>query len=295
MGVITEEFLNFKNASPLFSKIKRKLKSFGAVGLIDENNFPEYVSDVLNILGVSSFKESEAILKVKDKKVCLPKDFKELYAAYKCTDNNSNVDQRYLQNVSVFEYDITTEIFEKGGKCDIKCDYDKNLVERVTLKQFVNDRYITKCYSNPILLKLSPNVKPKCSEDCLNLISTSTYEISINDNTIFTNFEDGAILLQYFAFPLDDEGLPQIPDIIEIEKAVENYILWQIFQDFYLTDDIPNAAQKMQYLEMQYNRSLAEAKYILKLPRFSQLVNYTRRARSVNDVSFFSQMDRKRL
>lgn len=293
MGVISEDYIKFKNTSQLFSKIKRRLKNYDIVGLIDENNFPEYVSEVLKELGVSALKEEEVILRIKNRKACLPKDFEQLYAAYKCT-SEKKTDQRHLQNISVFEYDITTEVFGRKNGCDIKCECDEDIIERVVLKQFVNDRYISSCYVNPILLRLSPNVRGKCSEDCLNLISSSQYEITIDNDTIYTNFDDDAILFKYFAFPLDDDGLPMIPDIIEIEQAIESYILLQIFMDFYLVDDIPNAAQKMQLLQIEHDKAMAKARFIGKLPTFSKLVNAIKDKKGINLVSFFSQIDRNR-
>lgn len=294
MGVISEDYINFKNSSFLFSRIKRRLKNLTVVGLIDENNFPEYVADILNMLGIAVFKEEEAILTVKNKKACLPDDFKLLYAAYKCTPDKPSINKRHYQNRSVFEYDITSEIYCSGQNCNIECDYDDRVIEKLTLRQFVNEGTLETIFTRPTLLKLSPNVKSKYAEDCLNLHSTSTDEITIDNGFIYTNFDDDAkIYIKYYALPLDDEGLPMIPDIIEVEKAIEAYIIYHIFLDAWLTDDIPNALHKMQYLEKEYDEAMGNARYISKLPSFSKMVNQIKTKKGINMVAFFSQIQNR--
>lgn len=292
MGVITGDIINFKSTDHLFSRIKRRLKKFTTVNLIDENNFPELTAHVLETLGISAYKEEEVLIKIKDRKACLPNNFKELHAAYLCQDT-PEASQKHLQNVSVFEYEISDTVYSKRDGCEIECESPDKLMERIVFKQFVNDRYIEHTYKRPILLSLSPNVKAKCTDDCLNLMSTSPYEITIDDNIIYTTFDEGRIYLKYYGFPLDEEGMPMIPDIIQVEKAVEAYIMWQLFMDFYLTDDIPNAGQKMQLLQVEYDKAMAEARYILKLPRFSSMVNLMKTNKGLNSLQFFSQIDRK--
>ena len=88
MGLITSDYIPFKSTEHLFGRIKRRLKGFGIVGLIDENSFPEMVATILNLLGISVFEEKEVLLPIKNKESCMPKDFKFLHAAYKCQNTN---------------------------------------------------------------------------------------------------------------------------------------------------------------------------------------------------------------
>ena len=295
MGVITgANITNFKSTSILFSKIKREFKSFASVNLIDDLDFPTYVAEVLNMLGIAAFKEEEVIITVKKRKALLPKDFKQLYAAYKCTPFNDIKNHTHLQNTSIIENNITSEIIKKSNKFNIECEYTDDIIERVTIKQYVNDSYINTYYKKPILLRLSPNVKSLCSDDCLNLLHSANDEISINNGLIHTNFDDGDILLKYYAFPIDEEGLPMIPDIIQVEKACEWYIKHQLLLNFWLVDDLTNAVNKWQKAEQEYENWMAEARYILKLPAFSTLINSIKTKRSINGISFFSQQDFRR-
>lgn len=63
-------------------------------------------------------------------------------------------------------------------------------------------------------------------------LDDATYKI--NENYIFTNFKDGYIYISYYAFPIDDEGYPLIPEDEKYKKAVKafirlkiDYLLWR--------------------------------------------------------------------
>jgi len=51
---------------------------------------------------------------------------------------------------------------------------------------------------------------------------TLTYKV--NDNFIFTNFEEGQVLVSYQAIPTDDRGYPMIPASVSFKMAVSAYI-----------------------------------------------------------------------
>lgn len=303
MGKITGFSQNkFKSAEYIYSKIKREFKSFGGVNLLDDTDFPLYTAEVLKKLGVAVYKEEDAFLKVQNGKAKLPHDFMYLYAAYKCGHTNTPTHSKNFQNEDLFENDITCEILKRSSECSMEFDCggegDK-IIERIRIKRYVNDKtYLDNEYYHPRLLKLSPNVKDKCSEDCLNLSHHRHChrhdEITINNGHILTNFNDGHIYMQYYAFPYDEEGLPMIPDITEIEKAVEWYIKHQILLNFWFNDDVANIQTKWQKAEIEYEKWMAEARYINKLPAFSTLINTIRNQRGINKVTFFSQIDNKR-
>lgn len=302
MGTITGyNQNNFKSAEYIYSKIKREFSSFGFVNLIDDSDFPLYTSEVLKKLGNSSYKEGEAITKVKDGKAHLPEDFMQLYAAYKCHHCDYENDLLLLQNRNVYLNKIECNVLCRKNDCFLECQDTDKLLERVIVRQYVKDGTLTHTYRHPTLLKLSPNVKQHCSEDCLNLLNENHNnrhghhdEISINNRCIYTNFHDGDIYLQYYAFPQDDNGLPLVPDIIEVEKAIESYIKWQLLLSWWITGAVSDIIQKVQYYEAEYEKWMAEARYIGKLPAFSTMVNSIRNQRGLNMVTFFSQQDRNR-
>lgn len=295
MGVITAESNNyFKPASGLFSRVNRFLSTYGTANLIDEGEFPTYVKEVLRELGIGVYKEQDAVIKVKNFKAPLPKDFSVLYAAYKCTPSFNEKDRIHPQGgASVFS-DITWEVLGTTDGCEVDCcTNDSKIIEKVTVRRYVETKAESSgSFTNPILLRLSPNVKAdKCTEDCQNLLASSAFEITINNGFIFTNFDKDHIYIKYWGMATDENGVPEIPDIEKVEKAIEWYIIWQLSLKWWFNNQVPDLERRWQYAEQQYNDWFEKARYERKMPSFSRMVNWIRRNRGTNKVQLFSQMD----
>lgn len=294
MGIITSGNIKFKSAEYLYSKIKREFKSFGAVNLLDDADFPTYTMNVLNRLGFSALKEEEAILTVRDGKAELPKDLKYIDAAYKCNVNDTCLNGAVIQNRPMYYTDTTYETLRPSKTCELQCQSNDNIVNRVIVRQYLEQGTLSSNYSVKHQLRVSPNVKDRCSDKCLSTMATSYDEITINNGYILTNFDDGDIYLQYYGIALDENSCPMIPDIQQVENAIEWEIKYQILLNFWLVDDLANAVSKWQKAEQQKDMWFAEAKYINKLPSFSKMVDTTRKQRTINKVAYFAQTDNKR-
>lgn len=293
MGAISNLTTEFKSAEYIYTKIKRQWASFDSVNILDDTDFPLYTAEVLQSLGMGVLKESDAFLPIKDDKAKLPDDFKLLHAAYKCSGCKVESVRKNLQNTQIFENNVTKELINRHDKCEIQCECTDEIIEKITIRQYVNDCAESYSYSNVGLLRLSPNVRKYCADNCANINSSSSDEITINNKHIITNFQDGDIYIQYYAFPKDDNGIPMIPDVIQVERAVEWYIKWQVMLNYWLVDELQNAQTKWQKAEQMYTEAFAEAKYLNKLPGFQTMINGLRNRRAINKHSFFSQIERK--
>lgn len=58
------------------------------------------------------------------------------------------------------------------------------------------------------------------------LLADLSYQI--NHDYIFTSFQEGAVELAYYAFPVDDNGLPLVPDDVMYLRAIEAFITERI-------------------------------------------------------------------
>jgi len=65
------------------------------------------------------------------------------------------------------------------------------------------------------------NVVPQSST-----IEDTTYKIT--DSHLFTNFKEGFVYMAYYAFPVDDEGYPLIPEDTKYKEAVKAYVRMKI-------------------------------------------------------------------
>lgn len=164
----------------------------------------------------------------------------------------------------------------------------------MTIRQYVSDGGcdgVNRTYDIVGLLKVSPNARVHCSQDCLNIHPTCNDEITINDGCVFTNFKDADIYIEYYAFPFGEDGSVMIPDIPAVEKMVEWFIKWQLLLNYWFVDDLANAANKWEKAEQLYEQYYAEARFNDKLPSFGKLVDSARKQRTINKVAFFSQID----
>jgi len=82
---------------------------------------------------------------------------------------------------------------------------------------------------NPIFDFL--NYDEAISRQLVTNLGTSIRDVTyhLNDNYIFTSFKDGAkVLFSYYAYPLDKEGFPMIPDNIKFREATAAFLRYKI-------------------------------------------------------------------
>jgi len=71
------------------------------------------------------------------------------------------------------------------------------------------------------------NYEAAVPKETVNMLPYSYKDVTYNtnDNYIFTSFKDGAwVLMSYFAFPVDQEGFPLVPDNIKFKQALQAYV-----------------------------------------------------------------------
>ncbi len=95
---------------------------------------------------------------------------------------------------------------------------------------------------------------------------------SVNNNFIFTSFEDGKVEIAYIAFPVDQNGVPMIPDDRKFVRAVKDYIAHKVTVKLYMKDKI--SPDKMQYVEQQYLHSVGAAEARGKIPDLDQMESW---------------------
>jgi hypothetical protein len=59
-------------------------------------------------------------------------------------------------------------------------------------------------------------------------LCTSDVTYNINDDFIFTSFEEGKVLISYRALPVDSRGYPKVPDDSKFKEAVAAHIKWRL-------------------------------------------------------------------
>lgn len=264
MSVISpHQEVEYESSKYLFARIKRRLKSYNSAGLIDENDFYDYVMDIFDKLGIGGLTEEDAILYIVNKKCKLPENFKQIYTIDKCKEQSTHPILR-PQDGRVFYTDATYE-----SKCKADCCGDK-----VTIRSYIEGIEDIRNYH----IEHRIDIVPKTAH-------LRNHQVYFEDGYIHTQFDEGELYIKYYAYPMDEDGLPMIPKTESIQRLIEYYIVSQLFQDFYWNGDVPDGiAQKLQDARAQYQHAWQQASYESKLPQFATLIDAIRRKRRSLDV-----------
>lgn len=276
--------MNFKTTDSLFAKIKEDLYSFDAAGLIDEGKFHKDVQYILASLGVMWYKDADEMLTVKDYKACLPEDFTLVEAVYRCTPCGNPVElpSGVVFDELTFSHYPETQIPDThvAPTCTDFWGQDPHNIFNVHRQLLIQRGTQVHRYEPPVLMRPgNVNTKRSCSKTCPNVYSQSDITFTIQNRKIYTNFKEGEIMIFYKAFPIDDEtGLPMIPDNVLIEKAIEDYVKYNILKSL-RTNGEADVAQILPLYQRDMDLSMAKAITETKTPSFSTMIHNIRLVR----------------
>jgi len=80
-------------------------------------------------------------------------------------------------------------------------------------------------------------IKMHCS-DSQSLSCESDLTYRLNDNFIFTSFEEGDLEIAYYAYPIDENGYPLIPDDAAVIEAMTWHIAYKIAYKLWKVDEL---------------------------------------------------------
>lgn len=204
------------NKKQFIARLASDLKQFDESNLIDYRVIREEVDSQLKRFGNNLMVGADKVIKVVDGKAKLPDNFWKLDLAVKCEPEGYTVESGSRDAViSSFSYkEITEEELEWDNYLGeyLETDYKK-----ITEVVKVSSSAISLHFNRPQILRLTKGIsRESCSSTCKNLqdmfTHSSPWEISIRNKTIYTNFNDGYIYVQYSGLEVDEEGEIIIPE-----------------------------------------------------------------------------------
>lgn len=245
----------------IIAEIKSSLKQYDNSQLIDDLSLYDHTFKALRKFGNLITSRFEIVADVKDGKAELPKNFSSLRFAIKCDSGwvESDLETDVLQNSYFWKERV--EKTNDWNRCeDCRKEYSEKVI---TEKIYFHNKETRFCYKNPIYLKLGKHInKDFYSSDCLNKkVKNCPYEITINGKTLYANFSEGKIVIQYYGFEIDEDGKPYIPETPQ--ERLETYLTYhlkrKIFEDIWLNSDDSGIESKIQYLLSQEQQELSLA------------------------------------
>lgn len=212
--------------SQLIAEITSDMSQYEELGLIDEISMKRWIRNELLRFGGNLMDLCETTLRVKNNQVQLSDDFWSLYLAVRCepagyeiTDGSKDI----LQNSSFYR-----ERIERDAEWDNQSESFKYRNHKQVIENFVfRDASVNFYYNNAQFLRLSKGMKrdvchPQSKHLNREITRNLPYEINIRQQTLYTNFKEGYIYMQYYGLPTDEDGELMIP--VTQHRSIEKYL-----------------------------------------------------------------------
>ena len=110
----------------------------------------------------------------------------------------------------------------------------------------------------------------------------------LNNDYIFTNFKYGFIEMSYKAYPVDEMGMPMVPDNIKFIKAVEWYLISRIDYKRWRTTRNPSDEKMWLYSDKEYLWYAQSARSAAHMPSLAMMESIKRMMlRSIPKINEF--------
>jgi len=282
------QILNFIPADSIIASVQEDLSSFDANNQLDPGRWYPWIKKVVSDLGIGCFEYKHALVWIKNFKGKLECDFHILDSAFLVQDEccGGQAPSRgpiHYQGRSIIWDDTTTSCANQEPDCE-GCDFrtcSLDTFNEVTVREYVQGLPYT--YQVPVYFPLHVNQRVSkgwCLPHSVCFGSSSKQEITINNGEIFTNFEEGIILLNYYAYPYDENGVPKVPDNPKFKLAIEQYLKWKVLENLWVNNDDMGVEKKMGYFKNEFEQnSYPDAEYYSKLQSMSEHMDMARNNR----------------
>ena len=260
--------VNYISAESLIAEVKQELKTYFEAGAITEILIPTFIDQALRKLKVLALKPEEAVLHFVNYKSELPCDFV------------------YLDRAMMYDHEVEWSAgvnsmqgyWYKSIDCVdcSSCNTKEEVYETITVPG-VGFKIKMK---QPKWIRVYHASKQYCTEGCDNLSVSSSNVLQIFDNSkVSATFETGCVYIRYFSRPMDDDGIPLIPEILEVEEYIKSYLKFKFFEILWHSIMDESANQIVSKFQYYKNDSLSKLQ-----AAFSYLMSYTRQQMADNVV-----------
>ena len=250
------ENINYISADSVVAEVKQELKTYFEAGAISEILIPTYIDQALKKLRVLALKPEEAVLHFTNYKSELPCDFVLL-------DRAMMYDHEVQWSAGV---NSLQGYWYKSIDCVdcSSCNTKEEIYETITVPG-TGFKLIMK---QPKWIRVYHASKQYCTEGCENLSVSSSNVLQIyNNSKVSSTFEDGCVYIKYFSRPVDDDGIPLIPEILEVEEYIKSYLKFKFFETLWhsiMDESVNQIVSKFQYYKNdQYSKLQAALGYLM--------------------------------
>jgi hypothetical protein len=263
--------INYITSEPLIAEVKQELKSYFEAGAISEVLIPSFIDQALRKLKVLALRPEEAVVRIENYKSEMPYDF-------------------YLLDY-VLSY--SSEVFWEAAVDSVVGNWYKDIqVDGCSTTASV-EMYETISIpmpgfrismKDPKWIRVYFESTSLCTENCQNLKVTSADIIKINQHKkISATFQEGCLYVKYFSRPVDEHGIPMIPEVLEVEEYIKSYLKYKFFEQMWhsvMDESAKQVTDKLTYYKREQLEKLQAAYNYLMTKSKQQIADSIVRTRN---------------
>lgn len=264
--------MNFKKCDQLIARVEKALHSYLAAGMLDRGDFYRWIKEIITKLNVPAYSPVHRIQNIEEGKLIIPDDVYQIWALYKY---DAIPKTKKLQEITPEFETETIQRYECYNECSDPCDvhHIEHKYNTMIVKHYIDNSWWENTYEQGNLLQLKNYKIDICDKDGPSFKIKNDLQVTMDNNYFYFNFDEGAIYLQYYKIMLDEDGLPMIPDVTQIEQAIEYYIMYKFLQQVYINGE-ENVLQRMQFMRLEYDNYYRIAANWVRLPTAKSLIEY---------------------
>jgi len=264
--------INYITSEPIIAEVKQELKSYFEAGAVSEVLIPSFIDQALRKLKVLVLRPEEAVIRFENYKSELPSDF---YLLDYALSYSSDI---YWDTASGSMIGSWYKSIQTEG-----CVTDASSIEmyeaitiplpgfRITLQR-------------PKWIRVYAESTSLCVEGCENLKVSSTDIIKINQHKkASATFQEGCVYIKYFSRPFDEDGIPMIPEVLEVEEYIKAYLKYKFFEQMWhsvMDESTKQVTEKLMYYKREQLEKLQAAYNYLMTKSKQQIADSIVRTRN---------------
>lgn len=207
------------NIDSLIAVVKDELGAYDVGNVLDEDSMYRRIVLALKGFGNDITVEHEDVVRIREGKGRLPKNFYNIKSVQLCCPINYDRHGHDIEIHHVIDtqfYNLIHEIKNTWDSCDDCCKEQEAKVYRKELI-YKENRKVTCNYEKGKHIRLVKGfIRNECAAECLRLTREDCHEeVSIVEDMMLANFNEGDVYIRYRGFLQDEKGdiiLPETPN-----------------------------------------------------------------------------------
>jgi len=245
------------NIESIMSVVRGKLSIYDIGNVLDEDDMYRTIILSLRSFGNDATEMHEDVVRIRNGKGKLPKNYYRLYEARLCCPINYDKHGKNIEIHNVLDTQYLSLIHElktTWDSCDHCCTQDEAKVYKKELIYKENHKVTCNYEKGKYIRMVRGFVKNDCAAECLALKRNDCVEeVSVMQDMMYANFNEGDVYIKYKGFLMDEKGGLELIDTPNgnMERFIEYELLSEMSEKLMVNKEAQSALGQLLPLWMQ--------------------------------------------